>query len=171
MPDTASAQAFRKLVSSRFRFRLFALRNLPLALLAGLRIRSFTADQAVVTVPLTYLTKNPFRSVYFACLAMAAELSTGLLAMMGVYQAEPAVSMLLVKIEGNFTKKAVGLVSFTCANGLEIAAAIGQAKATGAGTTVTAASIGTDQAGDQVAEFRITWAFKVRSAKKEQTGT
>lgn len=166
MADTASAQAFRKLISSPFRFRLFAARNLPLALLVGLRIHSLTAEQAVVSVPLTYLTKNPFRSVYFACLAMAAELTTGLLAMMGVYGANPSVSMLLVKVDGDFIKKAVGRIYFTCSDGPSIVAAIEQAKKTGEGTTVTATSTGSDKAGDKVAEFRITWAFKVRPARK-----
>ena len=117
-------------------------------------------------IRLTYLTKNPFRSIYFACLAMAAELSTGLLAMMGVYQAQPSISLLLTKVEGNFSKKAVGNIAFTCSDGEAIAAAILEAKATGAGTTVTATSTGTDEAGDKVAEFRITWAFKVRSGEK-----
>jgi hypothetical protein len=137
-----------------------------MAYLAGLRVRSLGPQEAVVSIRLTYLTKNPFRSLYFACLAMAAELSTGLLAMMGVYQAQPSISLLLTKVEGTFSKKAVGKIAFTCSDGEAIEAAIQEAKATGAGTTVTATSTGTDEAGDQVAEFRITWAFKARSGNK-----
>ncbi|CAN5844198.1 DUF4442 domain-containing protein [soil metagenome] len=166
MPDSPAAQAFRRIIKSPLRFRLFLLRHLPMAYLAGLRVRSLGPQEAVVSIRLTYLTKNPFRSLYFACLAMAAELSTGLLAMMGVYQAQPSISLLLTKVEGTFRKKAVGKIAFTCSDGEAIEAAIQEAKATGAGTTVTATSTGTDEAGDQVAEFRITWAFKARSGNK-----
>lgn len=165
MIDTASAEAFRQFVSSRFRFTLFLLRKLPMAYLAGIRVASLTPEKAVVTVPYTYLTKNPFRSIYFACLGMAAEMSTGLLAMMGVYQANPAVSMLVIKMEVDFTKKATGLIKFSCEEGTSMAAAIEQAKATGQATTVTATSIGTDQAGNQIAVFRITWGFKAYIAR------
>lgn len=130
--------------------------------LAGLRIRSLSPQEAVVSIRLTYLTKNPFRSIYFACQAMAAELASGVLAMMGVHQSNPVVSMLVVKLEADFTKKAVGLIMFTCPGGAAIAAAIEEARATGASTTVMATSTGTDEVGDKVAEFQITWAFRVR---------
>jgi hypothetical protein len=169
MTDPPAAQAFSRMIQSPVRFRFFLLRHLPMAYLAGLRIRSLNSRKAVVSIRLNYLTKNPFRSIYFACLAMAAELSTGLLAMMGVYQAEPSISMLLTKVEGDFQKKAVGLILFTCPDGEAIAAAVEEAKATGAGTSVTATSTGTNEAGEQVAQFRISWAFKVRAGGKGPT--
>jgi hypothetical protein len=164
--DTPSAQAFRQMISKPFRFRFFLLRNLPMAYLARVRILTLTAEEAVVTLPLTYLTKNPFGSIYFACLAMAAELASGVLSMMHVYKAEPGMSMLVLRVEASFVKKAVGVIRFTCRDGSSIAAAIDQAKATGEGATVMATSLGTDNAGDQVAEFRITWAFKMRRSRE-----
>ncbi|TGE10617.1 DUF4442 domain-containing protein [Hymenobacter fodinae] len=137
------------------------LRSLPMAYLAGLRIRDLALEQATVTVPFKYLTKNPFRSIYFACLSMAAEMASGLLAMMHVQSGTP-VSMLVVGMEAEFTKKAVGLIAFTSHDGAAIAQAMAESRATGEGRTVVCTSTGLDQAGDTVATFRITWSFRAK---------
>ncbi|WP_276497620.1 PaaI family thioesterase [Pontibacter litorisediminis] len=159
-PNTAAT--FRKLLASPLKFRLFLLSKLPMAYLAGLRIAALTPDQAAVTIPYKYVNKNPFNSIYFACLSMAAELSTGVLCMMHVYNSRPAVSMLVVHMEANFTKKAVGKITFTCHDGHQFQQAAEQTKATGEGVTVVATSIGVDEAGDQVAAFRFTWSLKAK---------
>lgn len=162
MTTATSVQAFRKLVASPAKFRLFMLAKLPMAYMADLRVQSLTEDEATVTIPYKYLTKNPFNSIYFACLSMAAELSTGVLCMMHVYKSEPAVSMLVVHMEADFTKKAVGKIFFTCQNGAQVREAVEHTKATGEGVTVVATSIGMDEAGDKVAEFRFTWSLKAK---------
>jgi acyl-coenzyme A thioesterase PaaI-like protein len=162
-PQPDNAAAFRQLVSSPVKFRLFLLSRLPMAYLAGLRVAILTPEQAVVTIPYKYVNKNPFQSIYFACLSMAAELSTGVLCMMHVYQSSPAVSMLVVNMEARFTKKAVGRIAFTCRDGEQIQQAVAQTKASGEGVTVVATSIGLDEAGDQVAEFRFTWSLKAKA--------
>ncbi len=133
-----------------------------MAYLAGLRVTTLTPEHAAVSIPYKYVNKNPFQSIYFACLSMAAELSTGVLCMMHVYQSSPAVSMLVVSMEASFTKKAVGRITFTCHNGQQIQQAVEQTKATGEGVTVVATSRGVDEAGDQVAEFRFTWSLKAK---------
>ncbi|TGD81905.1 DUF4442 domain-containing protein [Hymenobacter wooponensis] len=137
------------------------LRSLPMAYLAGLRVRSLTLEEATVTVPFKYLTKNPFRSIYFACLSMAAEMASGLLAMMHVQSGSP-VSMLVVGMEAEFTKKAVGLIAFTSTDGAAVAQAMAESRQTGEGRTVVCTSTGLDQAGDVVAIFRITWSFRAK---------
>ncbi|OKL38915.1 PaaI family thioesterase [Pontibacter flavimaris] len=162
-PQPDNAAVFRQLVSSPVKFRLFLLSRLPMAYLAGLRVTILTPEQAEVTIPYKYVNKNPFQSIYFACLSMAAELSTGVLCMMHVYKSSPAVSMLVVSMEARFTKKAVGRIAFTCRDGEQIQQAVAQTKATGEGVTVVATSIGLDEAGDQVAEFRFTWSLKARA--------
>ena len=158
----ANAAAFRALVLSPVRFRLFLLARLPMAYMAGLRVTALTGEHATVRVPYKYLNKNPFQSIYFACLSMAAELSTGLLCMMQVYKSVPAISMLVVHMEADFTKKAVGNITFTCHDGKAIAEAVEKTKATGEGVTVIATSIGVDESGDQVASFRYTWSLKAK---------
>ena len=159
--DSPDAAAFRRTISSPLKLRLFMLRSLPMAYLAELRLREITPERATVTVPFKYLTKNPFRSIYFACLSMAAEMASGMLAMMNI-QGHGRVSMLVVGLEADFTKKAVGLISFTCEDGQRIAHAIADSRASGEGRTLVCTSTGTDQAGDTVATFRITWSFRAK---------
>ena len=161
LTDTPQAAAFRRQVLSPIKLRLFMLQKLPMAWLAGLRLTQLTPEEATVTVRFKYLTKNPFRSIYFACLAMAAELASGIQAMMHV-QAGNAVSMLVTKMEADFTKKAVGLITFHSPDGLSIAQAIAESRATGEGRTLVCTSTGVDEAGDVVAVFRITWSFRAK---------
>ena len=159
--DTPQAAAFRRQVLNPLKLRLFMVRKLPMAWLAGLRLTQLTPGHATVTVRFKHLTQNPFRSIYFACLAMAAELASGMQAMMHVQGGGP-VSMLVVKLEGDFTKKAVGLITFTCPDGPRIAQAVAESRATGEGRTVECTSTGVDEAGEVVAVFRLTWSFRAK---------
>lgn len=156
---------FVREIKNPLRFKLFLISKLPMAFLAGLRIPEVNEEKCTVTIPYKYLTQNPFRSVYFACLSMAAEMSTGVLSMMHVYKSKPPVSMLVVGMEARFLKKATGKISFVCGDGKKIEEAISQSKISGEGKTVTAMSSGYTAAGEKVAEFEITWSFKVKSAK------
>jgi hypothetical protein len=94
---------------------------------------------------------------------MAAEMSTGTLAMSHVYKRNPPVSMLVTHLEANYSKKATGRTTFTCTDGPLIRETIADAIATGEGRTIRARSAGTGPNGDLVAEFYITWSFKVKS--------
>lgn len=156
--------AFFKLVNNRLKFRLFLLSKLPAAFFSGVRVREAGEEKCVATVPYKWLTQNPFRSTYFACLSMAAELTTGVLAMAHIYRRDPAVSMLVLKTEGEFQKKATGITRFSCEDGLRIRDAVEEAIRTGESTQVTALSTGVNEKGETVAQFRITWGFRVRKA-------
>ncbi|MCR5888641.1 DUF4442 domain-containing protein [Hymenobacter sp. J193] len=158
------AATFRQTILNPAKLRVFMLKSLPMAYLAGLRVVALTAEEAAVTVPFKYLTKNPFRSIYFACLSMAAEMASGVLAMQHIQAAAGSVSMLVVGLQAEFTKKAVGLVTFDCADGGLIAEAIRESRATGEGCPVVCTSTGRDEAGDVVATFRITWSFRAKKA-------
>jgi hypothetical protein len=157
------AANFLKLVNSPVKFRLFLFYKLPSAFFCGVRVRYADEHKCVVTVPYKWLSQNPFKSTYFACLSMAAEMNTGILAMAHIHQRNPAVSMLVLNIKGDFTKKAVGRTTFTCEDGPAILQAIEAAIATGQGQTVIATSIGKNAANEVVACFEITWSFKARS--------
>lgn len=159
---TPAQQAFRQQVLNPLKLRLFLLRKLPMAWLAGLRLTTLTPEAATVTIRYKYLTQNPFRSIYFAALAMAAELASGIQAMLHTQGGGP-VSMLVVGLQAEFSKKAVGLISFTCSDGAAIAQAVVKSRATGEGRTVVCTSTGRDAAGDVVAVFRVTWSFKAKS--------
>ncbi|MGC4234017.1 MAG: DUF4442 domain-containing protein [Niabella sp.] len=153
---------FIKLARS-FKFNLFMLRKLPSAYFSGVRIKSITDKSCSVKVPYIWFSKNPFHSTYFACLAMAAELSTGALAMANVYKRKPGVSMLVVKMEAEYFKKATSITLFTCLDGEAFKNAVTAAVETGAPQIVTATSEGKNAAGELVAKFSITWSFKART--------
>lgn len=154
---------FVKIVSSPFKFRLFLLKKLPSAFFAGLKIVSITGNNCTVSVPYKWFNKNPFRSTYFASLAMAAELSTGVLAMANVYGKKPAVSMLVTGLQASYFKKATGKIFFTCNDGQKFTDAVNAAIATGEAQTVQAVSSGQNEAGEPVATFTITWSFKAKT--------
>ena len=153
---------FQKFINNTFLFRLYLLKVLPMAFLAGIRVKEFSIEKAILTIKFSWLTQNPFRSIYFACLAMAAEISTGLLIMNGIYKSTPAISMLVIKNQSFFFKKAVGKISFTCLDGIQIAEAIQKAKQSEEGVVIDVKSIGVDEAGDIVAEFIFTWSLKAK---------
>jgi len=138
------------------------LAKLPSAFICGVRVRQFEETKAVVSVPYKWLSQNPFKSIYFACQAMAAEMSTGLLAMGHTYQLEKSVSMLVTGIDAVFIKKASERIYFTCADGLAIHQTIQQAITTGEGQIFAATSIGATKAGEEVSRFTIEWSFKVK---------
>lgn len=155
---------FLQLVNSPFKFRLFLFYKLPSAFFCGVRVRYVDEEKCVTSVPFKWLSQNPFKSTYFACLSMAAEMSTGILAMAHIYQRKPAVSMLVLNVKGEFIKKAVGKTTFTCEDGSLIKNIIEEAIATGEGKAITVRSTGRNADNEIVAEFEITWSFKARKA-------
>jgi hypothetical protein len=154
---------FLKMVNHPLKFRLYLLYKLPAAYFSGVRIREITEEKCITSVPYKWLTQNPFRSTYFASLAMAAEMSTGLPAMSNVFGRNPPVSLLVTKMEANYLKKARGTIFFTCLQAKEISAAIEEAVATGEGKSVISKSTGKNSNGEVVAEFFFTWSFKTKS--------
>jgi hypothetical protein len=158
--QTTGAPAFLATIRNPVKFRLYLLQKLPAAYFSGLRIKAATPESCAVTIPFAWFTRNPFRSTYFACLSMAAEMSTGILAMAHLYGLQPKVSMLVVSIDGQFVKKATGITTFVCEEGRAIREAIEAAISTGEPRTITVLSSGTNAQGETVAYFRITWSFK-----------
>jgi len=144
-------------------FKLFLLFKLPMAFLAGLKLKNLSRESSLVTMKYKYLNKNPFGSIYFACLSMAGELASGMLAASIVYESKAKVSMLVVGMEVNFVKKAIGVISFKCNDGLLIKETISSAILSGEGKTLKALTTAVDQKGDIVAEFNINWSFKAKS--------
>lgn len=156
----ARIDKFIKLVSHPVKFRMLLVSKLPSAYFSGVKLKHIDAKTARVSVPYKWFSQNPFGSTYFACLAMAAEMSTGLLGMMHSYQTSPRISMLVLAIEGNFYKKAKGLTNFTCDGGDSVAEIIREALDSPDGRSIKLKSTGLNAANELVAEFYITWSFK-----------
>ena len=141
---------------------MFLFSRLPAALFSGVRLKHVDEEKCEVTVPYKWFTRNPFGSTYFACLSMAAEMSTGILAMANVYGRKPSVSMLVLKVSGDFKKKAIGLTTFVCQQGQAIEEAVNYAVTSKQPTTISLISTGRNDAGEVIAEFTIEWSFKAR---------
>ncbi|GAC1426145.1 MAG: hypothetical protein NVS1B13_12610 [Flavisolibacter sp.] len=150
------------LLSNPFRFRMFLLRHLPSAYFSGLRLEKVDEMGAVVTLPFRWFTKNPFHSVYFACLSMAAEMSTGILAMAYSYKRSPKISMLVTAIEAKFLKKAKGKIKFACNDGAIVKQAIEKAVTLHLPQQIRMESAGYNENHELVAQFFITWSFKAK---------
>ncbi|RPE14162.1 DUF4442 domain-containing protein [Chitinophaga lutea] len=151
---------FIRLVNNRFRFSLFLLYKLPSAWLAGVRVVSMDAHSCTTVVPFRWLSQNPFRSTYFACLAMAAEMSSGVLAIAHTQGAGLRVSMLVTGMEALFLKKAKTKTYFTCEAGDDIHRAVALAVNSGEPSTIHIKVTGKQEDGIEIARFQITWSFK-----------
>lgn len=163
MLDKSKSDTLIKKIRNPFIFRFFLWQKLPAAFWSGVQLQSIDYTQATASVPFKRFTQNPFRSTYFACLAMAAELATGVFGMIALAAAPKKVSMLVVKLEAEYFKKATERIYFTCVDGDKIFAAIEKTIATGEATEVKCESIGKNAAGELIAKFYLTWSYKAKA--------
>jgi hypothetical protein len=165
---TQASETLRRRITNPFLMRLYMLKSLPLGFMAGLRVDRFDGDVCAVSVPYGWRTTNPFRSTYFAAQSMAAELSTGAMAMYAVAQhAVPngpgEIAMLIVDLQATFGKKATDRATFVCEQGAVLRQAVARTVASGEAATATVETVGRMANGVEVARFSFTWSFKRRS--------
>jgi hypothetical protein len=158
MPNPAARDLIRN-ARSPWRMKLFYLTKLPTLVWWGVRITELCHERCQTSLPFRWRTQNPFRSIYFAALSGAAELSTGMLASLAI-AGRGEVSMLITKAEAEYVKKATGPVTFTCQQGTEIMAAANEAITSGKPRTIRAESVGCLADGTVVARFWFTWSFR-----------
>lgn len=153
---------FLKTVTNPLKLKLFFLTKLPLALIVGLKVVSANNSSAIVSVKYGYLTQNPFKSMYFACMAMAAELSTGVLVLNAVQESGKKISTLVTGLEAQFVKKGVGVIKFECLNGDDVQKALDLAIQTNESQEIKTESIGYNIEGQIVSKFIIFWSVKCK---------
>ncbi len=163
MPLTPRAEAMRRRVTNPVLFWFWSLWVLPAAWFCGLRLRDIDQAHCVTSVPYGWRSQNPFRSTYFAALAMAAEMSTGALVLLAVENVGVPVSTLIVDMKATFGKKATGLATFRCEQGAAAFAALAEAQASGEPRVVAMETVGRLADGTEVARFTFTWSVKVRA--------
>jgi hypothetical protein len=145
------------------KLNVFLFFKLPSAFWSGVRVKSISKEQCVVTVKHRWFNQNPFKSIYFAVQAMAAELTTGALLMMQIKKSGKNISMLVANNNSNFSKKATGRITFTCNDGHLIEEAIKQTIATGEGQTIWMKSVGVNEKREQVSEMNFEWSIKLKA--------
>ncbi|MFY0624734.1 MAG: DUF4442 domain-containing protein [Reichenbachiella sp.] len=160
----AEQSSFQKKMSNNFLLRLFLLFKIPLGFLGGMKVVSLTPEKAVTTIPFKWLNRNPFKSMYFGVQGMAAELSTGTIALMAIKGHTPSVAGIVTGFEGSFHKQAKDRVFFTCEDGTQIFQAIKKCIETQEGQTVKVKTVGKTKDGVVVSDFIFTWSFKQRSS-------
>ena len=131
----------------------------------GVRTKSIDAQKCVVVVKHRWINQNPFKSMFWAVQGMAAELSTGALIMMKIQAAQKNISMLVIKNNASFSKKAKGVVTFSCTQGNLVDQALQNAIATGEGQTLILTANGIDSSGDEVSSFDFEWSLKLKQKK------
>lgn len=144
------------------KLNLFLSVNLPLAFLCGVRVKLINTERCCVSVRHKWINKNPFSSMFWAVQGMAAELSTGALIILKVKQLNQKISMLVLRNEAQFTKKAKGRITFECKQGISIDSALKKAIETGQGQTLILEAEGHDEAGDLVSKFSFEWTLKTK---------
>ncbi len=146
-------------------FNRFLFFKLPSAFLCGVRVKNISDARCDVSVRHRWINQNPFKSMYFAVQAMAAELSTGALVIAAIRKSGANVSMLVAQNRSVFTKKATGHIIFRCEDGHAIAETIAKAIETGEGQTLWMRSEGVNEQGETVSRFEFEWTVKVKTPR------
>ncbi|MDA9883054.1 DUF4442 domain-containing protein [Flavobacteriaceae bacterium] len=135
--------------------------KLPAAWLTGVRLTLIDESKCEVKVRFKWINQNPYRSMFWAVQAMAAELTTGMLLTKSIQDSNSDISMLLVSNKSSFYKKAVGKITFVCDEG-EIAKQLINSTIKNITSKAWFKAKGYDEAGDQVSEFDFEWSCKKR---------
>jgi len=135
--------------------------KLPAAWLTGVRLSVINEGKCEVKVRFKWINQNPYRSMFWAVQAMAAELTTGMLLTKSIQDSNSDISMLLVSNKSSFYKKAVGKITFVCDEG-EIAKQLINSTIKNTTSKAWFKAKGYDEAGDQVSEFDFEWSCKKR---------
>ena len=143
----------------------FLIFKLPSAYLCGVRLKELDNSKTIVTVTHSWINQNPFNSMYFAVQSMAAELATGALVIKKIKESGKQISMLVTNHNGTFTKKAVGKIIFTCADGNLLDEALSRTIETGEGQTILMKSVGVNENNEQVSAYEFEWSVKLKSKK------
>ena len=155
-------ESFRLSFLNQIKQRFYFWKQLPMALLAGVKLDLLDEEKAIATVPFKNRNKNPFKSTYFAVLSMAAELSTAAPAMLALKGVEADIALIITDLKAEFVKKAQTETSFSCSDYSRFKQALANLQKEGDMATVTAKTIGTNTNGEEVATFYFTWSFKRR---------
>ena len=163
MPLNERSERYRRRVLRPWGFRAYLWTRLPLAACAGLSLRSIDGSSCTISLPGGWRTRNPFGSTYFAAQAMAAEMSTGVPALVLVQGAPASVALILREVRAVFTKRIQGRSSFTFSDVAGMQAVVERAARSGESEVYTGRSTGHTADGATAAEFEITWSFKRRT--------
>lgn len=147
-----------KLTPSKINMFLFS--KLPSAWLCGVRLKTINEKICITTATHKWINQNPFKSMYFAVQAMAAELSTGAIVMKEISESGENISMLVQENTSSFHKKAKGKITFTCEDVNLVKENIKNCLTNPEGQKFWMTSIAKNKSGDIVSEFKFQWTVR-----------
>lgn len=147
-----------KKLRSPWLLRLWMLRRLPMGLIAGMYIRHLDQGGCEVILRDRWWIRNPFGSVFWAVMGMAAELSTG--AWLYANASKSGIQFILVGMNGQFFKKARGKSYYFCQPGPEVHDIIERALSADDTKIVLFPVKAKNEAGDILAEFQFEWQLR-----------
>lgn len=143
---------------SPWKLRLWMLRRLPMGLISGMTIQRLDEAGCEVVLGDHWWIRNPFGSVFWAVMGMAAELSTG--ALVYAYAHETDIRFILVGMEARFYKKARGKSYYFCDHGHHVGE-IFQEPLNPADTKIVVLPVkASNAAGEILAEFQFQWQLR-----------
>ena len=145
------------------RLNLFTFFRLPSVWWCGIRVKKIEEAYCEARVVHRWINHNPFQSMFWAVQGMAAELTTGVLIMQAIHESNRKISMLVLNNRANFTKKARGMISFSCDSEQKIAVAMKELTSSQKPQTLWLTSKGIDSNGDVVSTFEFEWTLLLKN--------
>jgi hypothetical protein len=151
-------QSVVKNFTSPWKLRLWMATKLPMGVLSGMYIQSLDEERCVVVLKEHWWIRNPFGSVFWAVMGMAAELSTG--ALVYAHLQESGVRFILVGMEAQFFKKVKGKSYYFCQTGSEVLRSVGQIVNPNDSNVVIMPVTARNEDGQLLAEFSFRWQLR-----------
>ena len=147
--------------------RAFGLTKVPLLLYCLPRVQALTDHQCVVEIPLTWRTRNHYKSMYFGALAVGADCAAGLMAMHHIDAAGAPVQLLFKDLHAEFVRRPEGDVHFITRDGKAMAALVAEAIRSGERVNhkVRVEAVVPSRSSDAVALFDLTISLKLARHK------
>ncbi len=145
--------------------RAFGLLKIPLLFLVRPSVLRVTDKECEVRIPLSLLTRNHMKSMYFGALSIGADCAGGLMAMEAIRKSGKKVSLLFKDFKADFLKRAEGDVHFICKDGAEIRRQVEQTLKTGKRVNRTLSIVATTpkvSKNEPVANFLLTLSLKAQ---------
>jgi len=134
------------------------LSKLPMGLLTGMVIESLDENGCKVVLKDRFWIRNPFGSIFWAVMGMAAEMSTG--ALIYAYVSGSNTKYILTGMKSEFLKKLRGKSFYFCRAGQEMRQYLSSLENPGEAITVILPVTAFNLAGQTVAEFQFYWQLK-----------
>ncbi len=158
-PELPKVKKFYKTALTGWKMRLYQLKNVPGAAFFRLRMEELKPEVVKVSLPYSWRSRNPFKSIYFVGLLAAAEYSTAMMVVSRLQQAAN-ISFIVKSSSSEFLKKAKGRTTFTCVDHVQVDEAVNLALKTGKSVEIPLEAIGTSESGEVVCRVKINWSIR-----------